>query len=129
MRQLMLAAVACLAAGAAAADPVEGLWKTRPDDNGNFGQVQIVPCGARFCGTLVKAFDGTGAEIASPNIGKKIVWDMAAKGSGAYGDGKIWSPDRNKTYSSRMKLTGDTLAVSGCVMGLCRDGGSWTRVK
>jgi len=25
------------AAGAALADQVEGVWKTKPDDNGNFG--------------------------------------------------------------------------------------------
>ena len=32
-------------AGAAFADPVEGNWKTKPDDNGNFGIVKIAACG------------------------------------------------------------------------------------
>jgi uncharacterized protein (DUF2147 family) len=130
MKLTVLAAALILAAGTAfAADPVEGLWKTKPDDNGNFGHVEVKPCGAAFCGTLVKAFDGAGAEIASPNIGKLIIWDMVAEGDGAYGDGKVWSPDRDKTYNSKMQLSGNGLAVKGCVMGICRDGGTWSRVN
>ena len=130
LKKLILAAVLSLGAGAAfAADPVEGVWKTKPDDNGNFGHVQIKPCGAAFCGTLIKAFDGSGKEIDSPNVGKKIVWDMVAYPDGLYDDGKVWSPDRDKTYSSDMQLSGNKLAVRGCVLGICRDGGTWTRVK
>lgn len=128
--RMILAAALILAAGAAAADPVEGTWKTKPDDNGNFGHVEIAPCGDKFCGTLVKSFDSSGAEMASDNIGKKIVWDMVAKGGGAYADGKVWAPDRDKTYNSKMQLSGDTLSVSGCVLGgiICR-ASAWTRVK
>jgi uncharacterized protein (DUF2147 family) len=124
-----LAATVFFAATAAFADPAEGLWKTKPDDNGNFGHVKVQTCGPALCGTLVKAFDGSGKEIKSPNVGKKIIWDMKAKGEGAYGDGKVWSPDRNKTYSSKMVLKGNGLAISGCVLGICRDGGTWTRVQ
>jgi uncharacterized protein (DUF2147 family) len=129
MKATIMALVLSVAGTAALADPVEGLWKTKPDDNGNFGHVQIAACGAAFCGQLVRAFDGSGAEISSPNVGRQIVWDMVAKGDGAYGDGKIWSPDRDKTYNSKMQLSGDKLAVSGCVLGICRDGGTWTRVQ
>lgn len=133
MKLLALIAVAALmAAGPAlAADPVTGLWQTKPDDNGNFGYIQIAPCGAKICGTLVKSFDKTGKPMTSDNIGKKIVWDMVDRGNGAYGGGKIWAPDRNKTYASKLKLSGDTLAVSGCILGglICRSGGTWTRVK
>jgi uncharacterized protein (DUF2147 family) len=124
-----LAAVFAVLATIATADPVEGLWQTKADDNGNFGHIQIKPCGAAFCGTLVKAFDSAGKEIDSPNVGKRIVWDMVAYGDGFYDDGKIWSPDRDKTYNSQMTLTGDSLAVEGCVLGICRDGGTWKRVK
>lgn len=129
LKKLILAAVLSVSAGAAFADPVEGVWKTKPDDNGNFGYVQIKPCGAAFCGTLIKAFDGAGKEIDSPNVGKKIVWDMVAYPDGLYDDGKIWSPDRDKTYNSDMQLSGNSLSVRGCVIGICRDGGTWTRVK
>lgn len=129
IKKMLLAALLVCVAGVGLADPVEGVWKTKPDDNGNFGHVQIKPCGAAFCGTLIRAFDGTGKEIASDNIGKKIVWDMVAYPDGLYDDGKIWSPDRDKTYNSDMTLAGNKLSVRGCVLGICRDGGTWSRVK
>jgi uncharacterized protein (DUF2147 family) len=129
MKRLIIATLAATFGSAAFADPVEGLWQTRPDDNGNFGHVEIVPCGPAFCGTLVKAFDGSGAEVDSPNVGRQIVWDMVAYPDGVYDDGKIYAPDRDKTYNGEMVLSGDSLTVSGCVLGICREGGSWTRVK
>jgi uncharacterized protein (DUF2147 family) len=128
-RPLALAAAFAAFATMAAADPVLGTWQTRPDDNGNYGHVEIKACGSAFCGTLVRAFDGTGAEIESPNVGKRIVWDMVAYGDGVYDDGKVWAPDRDKTYNAEMKLEGNGLTVSGCVLGICREGGTWRRVN
>ena len=130
MKKLALAAVlASLGTAAFAADPVVGTWQTKPDDNGNFGHVQIKPCGPAFCGTLVRAFDGSGKQIESDNVGRKLVWDMVAYGDGLYDDGKVYSPDRDKTYNSEMQLSGNSLTVKGCVLGICRDGGTWSRVK
>ncbi|MCR9114486.1 MAG: DUF2147 domain-containing protein, partial [Rhodobacteraceae bacterium] len=43
--------------------------------------------------------------------------------------GKVYSPDRGKTYKSKLVLNGKTLKVSGCVLGICRDGGTWQKVK
>ena len=130
MNRLLLAAVfAATASAALAVDAVEGVWQTRADYNGHYGHVQITPCGPAFCGTLITAFDASGAEIASPNLGKRIVWDLAAYPGGLYDDGKVWSPDRNKTYNADMTLAGDTLSVRGCVLGICRNGGTWKRVK
>ena len=120
---------ALLIAGAAHADPVYGTWKTTPDDNGNFGHIEIAACGSAICGTLVKSFDGSGAALDTPNNGRQIIWDMQAQGDGAYGKGKVWAPDRDKTYNSKMQLNGNSLAISGCVLGICRDGGTWTRVN
>jgi len=118
-----------MAMPALAQDASLGIWKTTPDDNGNYGYVEIAPCGEKICGVLVRAFNGSGTEIPSDNIGKPIVWDMQPQGNGAYAKGKIWSPDRDKIYSSKMQMTGDSMAVSGCVLGICRDGGTWTRVN
>jgi uncharacterized protein (DUF2147 family) len=130
MKTFALAAALMLVAGTAfAQDPVEGVWQTKKDDNGNFGYVEVKPCGPAFCGTLIKSFDASGAPLDSPNIGRPIIWDMVAYGDGVYDDGKVYSPDRDKTYNSDMQLTGDKLAVRGCVLGICRDGGTWTRVK
>jgi uncharacterized protein (DUF2147 family) len=67
--------------------------------------------------------------MESPNVGRQIVTDMVAYPDGLYDDGKIYSPDRDKTYNGDMTLAGDSLSVRGCVMGICRDGGTWARVK
>jgi uncharacterized protein (DUF2147 family) len=124
-------ACALVLAGTAAmaADPVEGVWQTIGDDNGHYGHIAVAPCGPAFCGTLIAAFGADGQPIESPNIGRQIVWDMVPKGDGLYDDGKVWSPDRDKTYNADMTLTGDSLAVRGCVLGICRNGGTWTRVR
>ncbi len=55
---------------------------------------------------------------------------MVANGDGSYGNGKVWAPDRDKTYKSKMQLAGDRLSVSGCVLGgvICR-ASDWQRVK
>lgn len=130
MKKLTTALVALImSAGFAAADPLEGIWQTTPDDNGNFGHVQVKPCGAAFCGTLIRAYGADGKQMSSPNVGKRIIWDMQALGSGKYGNGKVWAPDRNKTYNSRMVLSGNRVTVKGCVLGICRNGGTWGRVK
>ncbi len=128
MRIPTVAIALVFASGAAFADPVEGLWKTQPDDRGNFGHVEIYSCGAALCGVIRKAFDPKGAERPSDNIGKRMIWDMEPRGDGDYRGGKIWAPDRDKTYSSRMSLEGDNLEVSGCVLGICREQ-TWSRVR
>ncbi len=121
-----LAFALALGAGAAAADPLAGQWLTAPDDNGNFGLVQVAPCGPAFCGTLARAYNSAGQQIQSPNVGRQLIWDTVAKGGGVY-RGKVYAPDRNKTYSSKLVLEGDRLSVSGCVLGICREGGVWRR--
>lgn len=128
MKPIALAIAAIFVAGTAFADPIAGMWKTQPDDNGNFGHVEIGTCGPTICGVIRKAFNASGAERPSDNIGKRMIWDMQPKGDGTYRGGKIWAPDRNKTYNSRMSLAGNQLEVSGCVLGICR-GQTWRRVQ
>lgn len=124
----LLAAAFTLLATAAVADPLEGLWRTAPDDNGNTGLIQVAPCGDALCGILVRAYGPDGAEIASPNLGRHIIWDTRPQGGGEY-RGRVYAPDRDQEYRSRLILSGDQLSVSGCVLGICREGGVWTRVQ
>ncbi len=130
MKRIFMSALALMlsASAALAADPLEGTWRTAPDDNGHTGLINVAPCGAALCGTLMKAFDGTGTQVASPNIGRHIISQTKPKGDGAY-TGKVYAPDRDKTYNSKLQLSGNTLAVSGCVLGICRNGGTWTKVE
>ena len=54
MKNIFKIAVAlCLLTGAALADPVLGVWQTPPDDNGNFGHINVEECDGEICGTLV----------------------------------------------------------------------------
>ena len=127
MKRVMIAAVAAFGfAGAAFADPAEGMWKTQVDD-GAYAHVKIAPCGAALCGTIARTFNDTG-EYKSENLGKKLVWDMQAAGGGAYKDGKVWQPSTDKTYRSKMALSGNSLKVSGCVGPICKKQ-TWTRVN
>ena len=126
---LMLALGALMiSAGAAMADPLEGLWRTARDDNGNSGLIQVAPCGDALCGTLIRAYDANGNEMASDNVGRLIISETRPRGNGEY-RGKVYSPDRDQTYNSRLMLSGDTISVSGCVLGICRDGGTWSRAN
>ena len=127
MRHLLAAAFALVAA-AAAADPLEGLWRTAPDDNGNSGLIRVAPCGDALCGVLIRAFGPDGAEIASPNLGRQLIWDTRPHEGNEY-RGRVYSPDRDQEYNSRLRLDGDRLSVSGCVLGICREGGVWSRVQ
>ncbi len=127
-RAFITALAISLAGPAFAADPVLGLYKTQPGDTGKYAHVELYECDEAICGVIRKAFDGSGAEVASDTIGKRMIWGMRAQGSGKYAKGKIWAPDRDKTYNSRMELNGSTLKVSGCVLGICR-GQTWNRLK
>ncbi|MEN8894421.1 DUF2147 domain-containing protein [Planktotalea arctica] len=129
MKIVMTAAAIALLASSALADPIYGTWRTIKDDNGNFGDIKVSACGAKICGVLTTSYNGEGNVWKSPNDGKNIIWDMQADGGGAYSGGKVWAPDRDKTYNSRLELNGTTLSVKGCVLGICRSGGTWTRVN
>ena len=127
MKSVLIAACLSLVAGLAAADPIEGLWQTQPDD-GAYAHVQIAPCGAAYCGTIVKSFNAQG-EYASPNLGRKIVIDMAPKGAGKY-EGQVWRPSNDKVYIGKIALQGNSMKLSGCVAGglLCAKQ-NWQKVE
>ncbi len=127
-RAFLIGCMAAVLAAPAAADPVLGTYQTQPGDTGNYAHVEIYQCEANICGVIRKAFDGAGKQIKSDTVGKRMIWDMKAQGNGKYSKGKIWAPDRNKTYSSKMELAGATLKVSGCVVGICRSQ-NWKRVN
>ena len=129
---VLTAAFATLATGAFAADPVDGIWKTQAGDTGGYLHVSMGSCGSAICGTIDTAFDKDGNEqLNYENLGKQIIWDMVPEGDGSYDNGKVWAPDRDKTYNSKMTLDSQNkLTVKGCVAGglVCR-GQVWTRVQ
>ena len=130
MTRFLLAAALLLAGAAAMADPAAGLWQTERNDEGNLAHVQVAPCGAKLCGTMVRSFGPDNQPIPSASTGRNLVWDMEPRGDGTYVDGRIWDPGSDRTYRSRMALDGDRLKVSGCVAGglICRSQ-TWIRVR
>lgn len=126
---LIAAAVFAISATASFAEPLLGTWQTGKDDNGNYGHIAVSQCGAKLCGVLAKSFNSAGKQWSSPNDGKRIIWDMSPNGGGKYSGGKVWAPDRDKTYNSKIQVSGNSLTVQGCVLGICRDGGTWSRVN
>lgn len=129
MKKIILLATLGMLATPSFADNAYGVWKSEKFKDGSYGHIKIGACGDKVCGTLVKWFGPNGKEAASERMGKYVVWDMVPDGSGNYKNGKIWAPDNGKTYKSKMKLTGAGLGVKGCIGPICRDGGTWQRVK
>ena len=128
MKRLLTAAILGFGlAGAAAADPVEGVWKTQVDDN-RYAHVKMQPCGSAICGVIVKTFLD-GADYKSPNLGKKLVINMVPSGGGKY-EGKVWRPSNGKTYIGKMAVSGNSLKLSGCVAGgLICSKQTWSRLQ
>ncbi|WP_171173897.1 DUF2147 domain-containing protein [Ruegeria sp. HKCCD8929] len=128
MKRMILAAAMGLGiAGTAMADPVLGTWKTQPDD-GSYAHIEMQKCGAAVCGKIARTFND-GGEYKSPNIGKTLVIDMVPNGDGSYA-GKVWRPSNDKIYIGKMNLSGDSLALRGCVAGgLICSKQNWSRVK
>lgn len=128
MKPTILAAMAAaMIAAPALADPLLGTWQTQPDE-GSYAHISMAPCGPNICGVIAKTFNDEG-EFSSPNIGKTLVIDMASNGDGTY-DGKVWRPSNDKIYIGKMDLSGDTLALRGCVAGgLICSKQTWRRVN
>ncbi|MEM9012982.1 MAG: DUF2147 domain-containing protein [Pseudomonadota bacterium] len=131
MRILFLAAALMLPT-AAFGQEVAGLWKSEPNDEGNYIHVEVGACptAGLTCGVIVGAFDGNDQPANPDVVGRTIVADMEADGATEWSGGTIWAPDEDRTYSSRMELSGDVLTVKGCVLGglICR-GQDWTRLE
>ncbi len=130
-RLILGIAMLSLAATAAGAEGVNGVWKTEADDDGGYLHVTVAPCesdAAKTCGKITEAFTKDGPDRAYPNLGKWIVKDMASEDGESFSDGTIWDPVHDRTFDSKMVLKGDDLDVSGCVSIICI-GQDWKRVK
>ena len=68
MKKLILSVFTALVVGTPLfADPIFGTWQTVPDDNGNYGYIEVKNCGGTICGTLSKSFDSAG-KLSHQNI-------------------------------------------------------------
>lgn len=112
MLRIVSAAVVAtvMMAGAAFADDIVGNWRT------DSGETAAISGGGPFSITLK----------TGKHAGKRI-GTFSASGGGKY-TGKITDPANDKTYSGRATLSGNSLKMQGCVMGvLCRSQ-NWKRM-
>ncbi|MGB0497019.1 MAG: DUF2147 domain-containing protein [Rubricella sp.] len=129
IRHLMAAAIA-FAPLPALAEAAHGTWATEANDEGSYLHVDIGPCaanGALTCGVIAEAMTPDGPNDEYEHLGRLIIENMQADGAN-YTGGTIWAPDDDRTYRSNMELSGNVLAVEGCVLVFCR-GQNWTRVQ
>jgi uncharacterized protein (DUF2147 family) len=107
-----VAAVALAAVPVLAADSVDGLW-LRPKTG---KQVQSYACEG-----------GLGLKVV--DTGQVIMCGAKAKGGNRY-DGTLTSTDDGKQYNGSVTLEGDSLKLSGCILGglICKSE-TWSRVK
>ncbi len=118
------ALVLTLASLPALAD-ITGSWKSEKNDEGKQISVEIYNCGEQICGKITDVHNSDNTSI----IGTEIIEGMKKKSDTKYSGGKIYAPDTEKWYKSKIKVQdADTLKVSGCVAGglICR-GQVWTR--
>lgn len=127
---------ALFAQSAAAADnatAILGRWLT---DNGNL-EVEIAPCGAAMCGTVVKvlanrSMSGSGemkaADQRSP-LGMKVLIDFVRSGESTW-QGEIYNRENAKTYSCKITAESPDQLVVRPYVGLSLFGKDlvWRRV-
>ena len=124
MKKVLLA-LALVLPGFANAETLTGVFQTEPGDTGGFLHVAMAPCADNAeltCGTILRAYAADRTQDNEyEHLGKPIVWAMEGLSNGKWGGGKIWAPDRDKTYASKMSLNGNILQVKGCVAFICRN--------
>lgn len=111
IRKLIAAGVLVAAMSAPAlADPIEGNWKTKSGET-----AAISSCGGAYCVTLKSG------KHAGKRIGKM-------NGSAGSYSGTITDPEKDKTYSGSASLSGNTLKMKGCVLGILCRSENWAKL-
>ena len=114
------------------AEVVTGIYKTEPTETGAFLEVEFGPCNkdpTLSCGIILNAYESeTNINEEYDHLGKIIVENMKAQGSGKFMGGTIWDPSQDKVYNSKMTSIDKDLSVEGCILFFCR-AQLWKRVK
>lgn len=131
MKQILALAVALTAlsgpAAASAKSPLEGRWKNGPME------VLIAPCGAKLCGTVVKASPkqqakaerGSGTDL----VGARLIESIEPTGPGTY-RGRVFVADHGVHASGTIRqVSRNQLKVKGCVLGVICKAKTWDRVR
>lgn len=123
-----IVAGALSASGAHASDPIIGVWETEPDRKNLTSHIEVTQCAEKFCGKVLAAFTADGQQVRTKNVGKKLFWDVAKTSGSEYGGGEFWVPLMDVVATPKMHLSGNSLSVKGCKMGVCGKQ-TWKRLK
>jgi uncharacterized protein (DUF2147 family) len=129
--KMILTAVALaglsFAGTAEARSPIEGRWA-----KGNM-QIDIKPCGATLCGTVVRASrkqqnrarNGSGTDL----IGATLIKQIQPAGPQTY-RARVFVADRNMHALGKIRqLSANRLQVSGCALAILCKTTQWIRVR
>ena len=120
------------------ADAVTGIWLNEEKD----AKIQIFRSGNTYAGKLVwiaNAYEADGktprkdsknpdAALRNRGLLNLVILNGFEFDDGEWEDGKIYDPKSGKTYSSKMKLKGNTLEIRGYVgVSLLGRTTVWTR--
>ncbi len=96
-------------------------------------KVRLSECGAGVCGTVVWMKEPVN-DVNNPDVSKRdrsVVGIQAVSlkpaGDGTYA-GTLYDTESGKTYSGKAKFSGQSVELSGCVLGglVCK-GSTWRR--
>lgn len=110
LKQPIAAMLFALAAGSAgAAEPIVGNWRT---PSGHIARIEA--CGDAYC------IFATAAKFKDRRIGR-----MTASGQGYAGE--ITDPETDRTYSGTATVSGSSLKLTGCALGIFCRSQTWTK--
>jgi uncharacterized protein (DUF2147 family) len=104
--------------------------------------IRVTECGGKLCGTIVglkepiSKIDGKpkvdrenpdASKRKRPLIGLAVLIGMKPAGEGKW-QGAIYNPDDGNTYKASIKVSGDTLKVQGCVIGILCKSNNFVRI-
>lgn len=114
-----------------------GVWKTIDDETGEEkSQVEIYEKNGKVYGKIIKLLEAdsdicttcSGDRKNKPLVGMEIMWGMKKSGK-TWKGGKIFSPQKDKTYSCKIWLDdANTLKVRGYIAMFYRTQ-TWHRIK
>lgn len=137
---IVVAGLTCLAASAAMAADLTGVWLTAEGES----QIEIAPCEDAFCGKILqilkphKGKEGPTTDLNNPDpslrnqpiLGLTILTGLKPTGDPDEWKGTVYNPDDGKNYDVTLTLKhdGEVLNVKGCLAYILCDSQQWTRV-
>ncbi len=136
----IFSAVVTFGQNASSADKILGVWLSEEKD----GKIEIYKSGNKYLGKLIwgkTIFEADGVtskkdtknsdeKLRTRNLKDLVMLTDFVYEDGEWTDGKIYDPKSGKTYSSTIKLQGNTLSLRGYVgISLLGRTSVWTRVN